>query len=188
MRALGAREMLPLCEGDVDGGDLDGVFDLWSGKLLAALEGKEGNSPSSVLENGGVSESESESFGGSEDDESDADEESGVVDLEDIAGKGPSRNSANKGLNSKSAVKPLASMNGEEKGVKEMVTPIIRTNLEKQVSLSVVHLGYLFAGMVFKIDSGNLGFAVEYTDILIQFFFPLNYNFCSSIFQNRMHL
>ncbi|XXG45624.1 hypothetical protein AAC387_Pa02g0663 [Persea americana] len=132
MRALGAREMLPVCEGDVDGGDLDGFFDLWSGRLLAALEGKEGNSPGSVLENGGVSDSESESFGGSEEDESDADEESGVIDLEDIAGKGPSRNSANKGLNSKSAVKPLASMNGEEKGVKEMVTPIIRTNLEKQ--------------------------------------------------------
>lgn len=140
MRALGAAEILPVCEGDVDGGDLDEVFDLWSGRLLAVLEGKGGNSLGSKLENGGVSENES--FGESEDDESDADEELGIVDLEDIAGKGPSRSSSGKASNSKSS-KPLPSMNGEEKGKKEMVTPIIRANLEKQVSLSFCCFGYL---------------------------------------------
>lgn len=120
MKALGASEILPVIEGDVDGGDVDKVFDDWSGKLVKFLS--EG-----VVENGVVL---SNALGGESDwesgDETDEEEnlESQVVDLEDIAGKGPSRRSA-----------AVARTNGTLNGKKEMVTPVIRTNLEKQVFL-----------------------------------------------------
>ncbi|TQD88805.1 hypothetical protein C1H46_025694 [Malus baccata] len=64
-----------------------------------------------------------ESFDGSEEDEDEEDGgESGVVDLEDIAGKGPSRRN------------PVAvtKTNGTVNGKKEMVTPVIRASLTKQ--------------------------------------------------------
>ncbi|KAK4276589.1 hypothetical protein QN277_014719 [Acacia crassicarpa] len=121
MRALGATEMLPLCEGDVDTGDIDGVFDPWCAKVIRYLKGD-------VLENGGVFES---SVGGEcnpqnlEDSGEDSDEEDGmeseIVDLEDIAGKAPSRKSVS-----------VVETNGKFDGKKEMVTPVIRANLEKQ--------------------------------------------------------
>ncbi|KAI9113268.1 hypothetical protein K1719_015793 [Acacia pycnantha] len=121
MRALGATEMLPLCEGDVDTGDIDGVFDPWCAKVIRYLKGD-------VFENGGVFES---NVGGEcnpqnlEDSEEDSDEEDGmeseIVDLEDIAGKAPSRKSVS-----------VVETNGKFDGKKEMVTPVIRANLEKQ--------------------------------------------------------
>lgn len=122
MRALGAGEILPLSLGDVDKGDVDGVFDIWSEKLIAVLKGVEDSGV--ILENGvGIGgESENESDGGFESDE---DGESGgetvVVDLEDIAGKGPSRKSG-----------AVAQINGKANGTREMVTSVIRTSLEKQ--------------------------------------------------------
>ncbi|TQD90128.1 hypothetical protein C1H46_024292 [Malus baccata] len=69
-------------------------------------------------------EEEAESFDGSdeEDEEEEDGGESGVVDLEDIAGKGPSRRN------------PVAATktNGTVNGKKEMVTPVIRASLTKQ--------------------------------------------------------
>ncbi|XP_057468975.1 S-adenosyl-L-methionine-dependent tRNA 4-demethylwyosine synthase [Actinidia eriantha] len=120
MRSLGATEVLPMWEGDVDGGDLDMVFDGWSKKLIGVLKG-------GALENGDKSK-----FGGDESDfevisssdEEDKDEnvaESGIVDVEDIAGKAPSRKSM-----------ALGRPNGKLNGEKEMVTPVIRASLEKQ--------------------------------------------------------
>ncbi|KAL4649939.1 hypothetical protein ACB092_01G050500 [Castanea dentata] len=122
MRAMGAREVLPVWEGDVDSGDVDEVFDAWSVKVVGFL--KHGG----VVENGGgevlVSESDGESVADDEDSEEEegGDEGSEIVDVEDIAGKAPSR---------KKAV-AVAETNGKLNGKKDMVTPAIRASLEKQ--------------------------------------------------------
>ncbi|KAK1256732.1 hypothetical protein QJS04_geneDACA024040 [Acorus gramineus] len=110
MRGLGAVEVVRRGEGDVDGGGVEVEFERWSQRLVGVLkaEGFEGDE-----EEGTDSEEDVEA------------EESGVVDLEDIAGKGPSRRS------SSSVLKSMV-LNGEENGLKEMVTPVIRTSLEKQ--------------------------------------------------------
>ncbi|CAL5332267.1 unnamed protein product [Camellia sinensis] len=120
MRALGAAELLAVGEGDVDGGELDEVFDGWTKKLIEVLKG-------GFLENGvrGWNESDSEMISSDGDDDDDDGEEngeeSGIVDLEDIAGKAPSRKS-----------KTMIQSNGKLNGEKEMVTPVIRASLEKQ--------------------------------------------------------
>ncbi|KAM7517179.1 hypothetical protein LguiA_006762 [Lonicera macranthoides] len=122
MRALGAVEVLPLCEGDVDGAELDEAFDFWSSKVIEALKGNPEGNGGFV---GGVNgvDSEEETFDGSDDDDEEENNglDSGVVDLEDIAGKFASRKS---GVETKS--------NGKLNGEKEMVTPVIRASLEKQ--------------------------------------------------------
>ncbi|KAJ7966747.1 S-adenosyl-L-methionine-dependent tRNA 4-demethylwyosine synthase [Quillaja saponaria] len=121
MRALGGVEILPVCEWDIDSGDIDGVFDAWTGKVIGFLKG-------GALENGGVVESgggddcDAESISESEEDDDDErDAGSDIVDLEDIAGKGPWRKSA-----------PVAETNGKLNGKRDMVTPVIRATLEKQ--------------------------------------------------------
>ncbi|KAK4599749.1 hypothetical protein RGQ29_009688 [Quercus rubra] len=121
MRAMGAREVLPVWEGDVDTGDVEEVFDAWSVKVVGFL--KRGG----VVENGGgevlVSESDGESVGEDEDSEEEGgDEGSDIVDVEDIAGKAPLR---------KKTV-TVAETNGKLNGKKDMVTPAIRASLEKQ--------------------------------------------------------
>lgn len=121
MRALGAAEIFPVGEGDVDDGDLDEVFDSWSNKLTRVLKGglveNDRNMESAV-----VSDSDWESIDGWEEDEDGGnDDESGIVDLEDIAGKAPSRKSTT-----------VVASNGKVNGEKEMVTPVIRASLVKQ--------------------------------------------------------
>ncbi|KNA26097.1 hypothetical protein SOVF_000170 [Spinacia oleracea] len=122
LKALGANEVLPLREGDVDGGRLGKEIDAWGEKLVGVLKG-------GVQENGVVAcgklddESDSEFVDESDDEELEETVED-VIDLEDIAGKGPSRKSKN-----------AVEVNGvKTDGKKEMVTPVIRANLEKQVS------------------------------------------------------
>ncbi|WOK99567.1 hypothetical protein Cni_G08279 [Canna indica] len=115
MRALGASEMMPVREGDVDSGDIDEVFESWSRMIIASLKGdmrEEEGHFDSMVENNGLYESDEES--------EEEVLESAVVDMEDIAGKAPSRKST------------VSLTNGRENGVREMVTPIIRANLEKQ--------------------------------------------------------
>ena len=114
MKALGGNEMIPLGEGDVDGGEVDEVFEKWCGKVVGMLKGVDDGGGD--LENG-----EEESGVLSSDEEEEA--ESEIVDLEDIAGKAPSRKS----------VVTLKESNGKLNGKKEMVTPVIRANLVKQV-------------------------------------------------------
>ncbi|XP_021756386.1 S-adenosyl-L-methionine-dependent tRNA 4-demethylwyosine synthase-like [Chenopodium quinoa] len=122
LKALGANEVLPLREGDVDGGRLGKEVDAWGEKLIEILKGV-------VQENGVIAcgklddESDAEFVDESDDEDSEeSEEEMGVVDLEDIAGKGPSRNSKN-----------VVQVNGvKTDGKKEMVTPVIRANLVKQ--------------------------------------------------------
>ncbi|KAF7139263.1 hypothetical protein RHSIM_Rhsim07G0239300 [Rhododendron simsii] len=122
MRALGAEEVLPLWEGDVDGGDLDEVFGAWSEKLVRVLNGGGLGNEAFGVGYGAKDESQYEMI--SDSDEEDGGEnggESGVVDLEDIAGKAPSRKSTT-----------IVKSNGKLNGEKEMVTPVIRASLEKQ--------------------------------------------------------
>jgi len=111
--------VVPLCEGDVDGGDLDKVFDRWCEKVVAVLKG------------GGVAECDDDDDGGGaaecgvySSSEEESDVESEIVDLEDIAGKAPSR---------RKTVANREESNGKLNGRREMVTPVIRANLEKQV-------------------------------------------------------
>lgn len=118
MRAVGAAEMLPIWEGDVDNGDVDEVFDSWSQKVIGLLKGD-------VRENGGHLASTPESNGfDSEVEEEEEAMDSAAVDMEDIAGKAPSRKSTGALSN--------GGQNGDN-GLRDMVTPIIRTSLEKQV-------------------------------------------------------
>lgn len=114
MKALGGAEIVPISEADVDCGDVDRLFDSWSEKLVKRLKGEDDGSLGASLE------SDEFDFDGSE--EEDEEEVLEVVDLEDIAGKAPSRKSSGSSQNSRS------------NGVKEMVTPVIRANLEKQVT------------------------------------------------------
>ncbi|XP_052487335.1 S-adenosyl-L-methionine-dependent tRNA 4-demethylwyosine synthase [Gossypium raimondii] len=117
LRGLGATEMVPVGEGDVDGGELESVFEGWSEKVVTVLKG------GLVMENenGIVYESDVESLESDDDDDGEGGGED-IVDLEDIAGKGPSRK---KSVN-------VAKTNGKLDGKREMVTPVIRANLEKQ--------------------------------------------------------
>ncbi|KAJ6796684.1 putative S-adenosyl-L-methionine-dependent tRNA 4-demethylwyosine synthase [Iris pallida] len=121
MRALGAAEVVPVAEGDVEGGDVDAAFDSWSGRVVRVLKGEE-----EVVVDDGV---ESDAFDGVGDDEEydddDEEVESGAVDMEDIAGKAPPRK-MNGEMNGVGSVK------AEKNGVREMVTPVIRASLEKQ--------------------------------------------------------
>lgn len=123
MRALGGTEVLGFCQGDVDGGQLDEVFDEWSRNVVGVLKG-------GVEGNGGyVCDASDEEVVDEDDDDYDDDEEEGgegredgIVDLEDIAGRGPSRN----------FVVEVKKVNGKVNGEKEMVTPVIRASLVKQ--------------------------------------------------------
>lgn len=132
LRKLGGKEVLEICEGDVDEGDLDEVFDGWSKKVVEVLKGN-------LKENGGFYFGNLNGFGGDVSDEEeydDQDEDEGgenggrseIVDLEDIAGKAPSRRKEMVGT------KANEELNGDVvNGKKAMVTPVIRANLEKQV-------------------------------------------------------
>ncbi|KAJ9559872.1 hypothetical protein OSB04_005032 [Centaurea solstitialis] len=125
MRSLGAVEVLPLCEGDVDEGELDKVFGVWSDEVIRVLKGGD-----LIGENGDangyemVDGSDDEEYD-DDDDYEDEDEENGggsdIVDLEDIAGKAPSKKDGG-----------VITSNGKKNGVKEMVTPVIRASLTKQ--------------------------------------------------------
>lgn len=122
LRDLGAKEVVGVGEGDVDGGELDGVFEEWSGRLARVLKGES-------VENGEVCGNGVVVIDESDDDEDDGGVESDIIDLEDIAGKGPSRRS----LAVAQSNGKLNGENGKLNGQKEMVTPVIRASLEKQV-------------------------------------------------------
>ncbi|KAL1813078.1 hypothetical protein DCAR_0625360 [Daucus carota subsp. sativus] len=120
MRALGGAEVLGFCEGDVDG-ELDEVFDAWSRDVVGVLKG-------GVEGNGGfVCDASDDEVVDEDEDDYDEEEdveggEEGIVDLEDLAGRGPSRN----------FVVEVKKVNGKVNGEKEMVTPVIRASLVKQ--------------------------------------------------------
>lgn len=145
LRKLGASELVELGEGDVDEGDLDEVFDRWSKKIVGVLNGNLGENEGQFENYVVGSESEGEGEFSEEDDDEVGENggQSGVVDLEDIAGKGPSRRST-------VAAKANGKVNGQVlNGEKEMVTPVIRANLEKQVSSIGVGAMYSLIGCVY---------------------------------------
>ncbi|KAL5219370.1 hypothetical protein ABZP36_020054 [Zizania latifolia] len=120
LRALGAVEVVSVGEGDVDGGDLGAVFEQWCGRVLRVVNGEEIEVvPKGESDDFDELELEGEGF---DDDEEEVD--GGEVDMEDIAGKAPARRQNGK------VERTLP--NGGENGAREMVTPIIRTSLEKQ--------------------------------------------------------
>ncbi|KAL3505297.1 hypothetical protein ACH5RR_035138 [Cinchona calisaya] len=131
LRKLGGKEVLEICEGDVDEGDLEKVFDRWCKKVVEVLKGdwKENGGNFENL-NGAIGEvSDGEEYDDDEEDEEDEDGKNGgeIVDLEDIAGKAPSR------WREMMGAKANGELNGKVvNGKKAMVTPVIRANLEKQ--------------------------------------------------------
>lgn len=153
MRSLGATEMLPVGEGDVDGGDVDEVFDAWSEKVVGLLKAKEeGNGKvigllkdkeegNGELLGSGVESDASDGMQEESEEEADV-EDSNEVDMEDIAGKAPSRKSSGTLVNGKSSG---TLVNGKGDGLREMVTPIIRTSLQKQVSVFSIKISSLAA-------------------------------------------
>ncbi|GMH16217.1 hypothetical protein Nepgr_018058 [Nepenthes gracilis] len=121
LKALGGKEVLQLWEADVNGGELDAEFDIWAKKLILILEGGMPENAANICRGGAV-DWDSEPFDVSDDDEEGENAgELDIVDLEDIAGKGPSRNS-----------RTTVEVNVVKNGQREMVTPLIRANLEKQ--------------------------------------------------------
>ncbi|XP_022869688.1 S-adenosyl-L-methionine-dependent tRNA 4-demethylwyosine synthase [Olea europaea var. sylvestris] len=128
LRKLGAADLVDLGEGDVDEGNLDEVFERWSERIVGILKGNLGENKALNGNYGVGNESEGEvEFSEEEDEEEDGEGDNGIVDLEDIVGKAPSR---------KSIVGPKTNgkvENGEVlNGGKEMVTPVIRASLVKQ--------------------------------------------------------
>lgn len=127
MRSLGASEILPLCEGDVDEGELDKAFGIWSKEVIKVLKAGElrGNG-NDLIEENGYEMIDGSDYEDDDDDYEDEDEENGmesdIVDLEDIAGKAPSKKDMG-----------AITSNGKKNGQKEMVTPVIRASLKKQV-------------------------------------------------------
>ncbi|KAI3762849.1 hypothetical protein L1987_53291 [Smallanthus sonchifolius] len=128
MRSLGGLEILPLCEGDVDEGELDKAFGIWSGEVVRVLKSGElsGNGIYLIGGNGGELMDGSD-YDDNDDDyeDEDEDEEDGVeaeiVDLEDIAGQSLSKKDMG-----------VITSNGKKNGEKVMVTPVIRASLTKQ--------------------------------------------------------
>ncbi|KAL0724200.1 hypothetical protein Bca4012_038799 [Brassica carinata] len=119
MVGLGGVEMVPVGEGDVDDGELDGVFQDWCDGVIRVLKGGSARERSEVSQNGVVEVVSDGEYVDSTDDEEEEDNGDDIVDLEDIAGKAPSR---------KNGVVKVAKGDGK----KEMVTPVIRASLTKQ--------------------------------------------------------
>ncbi|KAL1189408.1 S-adenosyl-L-methionine-dependent tRNA 4-demethylwyosine synthase [Cardamine amara subsp. amara] len=118
MKGLGGVEMIPVGEGDVDDGELDGAFQDWCDGVIRVLKGGSVQETNAVSQNGAV-ENDLEYIDSTDDEDEDDDAEGGLVDLEDIAGKAPSR---------RNGVVKVTKGDGK----KEMVTPVIRASLTKQ--------------------------------------------------------
>ncbi|ESQ27622.1 hypothetical protein EUTSA_v100183040mg, partial [Eutrema salsugineum] len=116
MVGLGGVEMIPVGEGDVDDGELDRAFQDWCAGVIRFLKVGSAHEKDGVAQNV-AAESDHEYIDSTDDEEED--NSGDIVDLEDIAGKAPSRRN---GL--------VKVPKGD--GKKEMVTPVIRASLTKQ--------------------------------------------------------
>ncbi|EPS70329.1 hypothetical protein M569_04433, partial [Genlisea aurea] len=125
LQKLGATELIKLWEADVDEDDVNEAFEQWSKNLVAVLKGSSmKNDLQLSLQGYAFEENESEGEEFSDDDDDDEGvNKLDVVDLEDIAGKAPTRRSVSE------AAKANGKVNGEKR---EMLTPLVRANLEKQ--------------------------------------------------------
>lgn len=119
MIGLGGVEMIPVGEGDVDNGELERAFQDWCAGVIRVLKGGSPQEANGVSQIGAV-ENDLEYYDSTDDEDEDNDVDGGIVDLEDIAGKAPSK---------KNGLVKVARGDGK----KEMVTPVIRASLTKQV-------------------------------------------------------
>ncbi|XP_009106177.1 S-adenosyl-L-methionine-dependent tRNA 4-demethylwyosine synthase [Brassica rapa] len=119
MVGLGGAEMVPVGEGDVDDGELDRAFNEWCDGVIRVLKGgsAQAREANEITQNG-VVESEDEYIDTT--DEEEEEDSNDIVDLEDIAGKAPSRKNG------------VVKVTKRGDGKKEMVTPVIRASLTKQ--------------------------------------------------------
>ncbi|CAH8258223.1 unnamed protein product [Arabidopsis lyrata] len=119
MIGLGGLEMIPVGEGDVDDGELDRAFQDWCGGVIGVLKGGSAEETNGVSQQIGAVENDLEYYDSTDDEDEDNDADGGIVDLEDIAGKAPSK---------RNGVVKVTKVDGK----KEMVTPVIRASLTKQ--------------------------------------------------------
>lgn len=120
MIGLGGLEMIPVGEGDVDDGELDRAFQDWCTGVIRVLKGGSAEETNGVSQQIGAVENDLEYYDSTDDEDEDNDADGGIVDLEDIAGKAPSK---------RNGVVKVTKVDGK----KEMVTPVIRASLTKQV-------------------------------------------------------
>lgn len=133
--------MVAVGEGDVDGGDLEVVFEEWCGRVVRVVKGEEIGEGHNG-ESDGFDELEEEE---SDDDDDEEEVDGGEVDMEDIAGKAPAARRRNGKVEG-------ALSNGGENGVRDMVTPIIRTSLEKQVRIIFLYILRLIHNVQFQLS------------------------------------
>ncbi|EOA33528.1 hypothetical protein CARUB_v10019936mg [Capsella rubella] len=119
MIGLGGLEMIPVGEGDVDDGELDKAFQEWCDGVIRVLKGGSVQETNGVSHQNGAVENDLEYYDSTDDEDEDNDEDGGIVDLEDIAGKAPSK---------RNGIVKVTKGDGK----KEMVTPVIRASLTKQ--------------------------------------------------------
>ncbi|XP_009104716.1 S-adenosyl-L-methionine-dependent tRNA 4-demethylwyosine synthase [Brassica rapa] len=119
MVGLGGVEMVPVGEGDVDDGEMEGVFRDWCDGVIRVLKGGSAREGAEILHNGDVGLVSDGEYVDSTDEEEEEEGNGDIVDLEDIAGKAPSRKNG------------VVKVNKGD-GKKEMVTPVIRASLTKQ--------------------------------------------------------
>lgn len=168
LASLGGVRMVLRGEGDVDEATVEQEFDVWTKGLLEKLESARLRPPSAALpevneadQNGKLNGYESATLGGEEETDSDDDSEvfedandgnfsDSVVDLEDMGGDRSVSESLEAGQKRgvvrrqplKKQVQAASLVKEVKDGPKEMVTPVLRASLEKQV-LTVVCLAFL---------------------------------------------
>ncbi|XP_010428527.1 PREDICTED: S-adenosyl-L-methionine-dependent tRNA 4-demethylwyosine synthase [Camelina sativa] len=118
MTGLGGLEMIPVGEGDVDDGELDKSFQEWCDGVIRVLKGGSAQETNGVSQQIDAVENDLEYYESTDEEDDDGDD-GGLVDLEDIAGKAPSK---------RNGLVKVAKVDGK----KEMVTPVIRASLTKQ--------------------------------------------------------
>jgi len=160
-------------EGDVDEDTVDQEFELWTKGLLEKLEGARLRPPTAELVEANGAD-EAEKLNGNESttlEESDSDDDSetfedakdgnfsdGMVDLEDMGGQRKLSETLEGGqkrgvvrrqpLKKEAQVAPL--VKEAKNGPKEMVTPVLRASLEKQV-LTVLNLAIFLLSIIFVV-------------------------------------
>lgn len=165
LASLGGIRMVVRGEGDVDEGTVDQEFELWTKALLEKLEGARLRPPTAELveANGAtkVNGYESATLEESDDDDDsetfeDAEDDNfsdGVVDLEDMGGQRklsePLEGGKKRGVVRRQPLKKQAQaaplVKEVKDGPKEMVTPVLRASLEKQVlNLAIILLIIIF--------------------------------------------
>eukprot|EP00252_Welwitschia_mirabilis_P017410 TRINITY_DN3859_c0_g1_i1.p1 TRINITY_DN3859_c0_g1~~TRINITY_DN3859_c0_g1_i1.p1 ORF type:complete len:726 (-),score=97.12 TRINITY_DN3859_c0_g1_i1:406-2583(-) len=152
LTALGGVRIIPLGEGDQDQGNVEESFGDWTSQLIEALVYKQEtirskgealvyNQETIRSKDADVQEEISDHYISGDDSEGPEEntvEEASMMDLEDIAGRAPSVSSVSRKKNIVPKKKfgnvkrPEEEQTVSQNGPKDMVTPVVRANLEKQ--------------------------------------------------------